>query len=231
MNIFNTVNRIAAIALISSLVSLASSPSAWGATDKQWNCGDAFVSERQLDRDFKGQPESPAATFTIAGLTLNKSFLSDAEAKFGSPTRSSSSHPLGGIDECYKSAKWPNDPTVVTYTTGVVTDFHELTGFLLESDSSAGVSECVTSSLVRSDLATGNGLRLGMSRADMQKILGTGRPGANGTWRWFYSGVISVGTGEDKLSENNSYVRDSGVTARFRDSKADCISVFLTESY
>jgi hypothetical protein len=34
-----------------------------------------------------------------------------------------------------------------------------------------------------------------------------------------------------KLSGTPSYYKDSGVTARFRDSKADCISVFQVESY
>ncbi len=216
--------------LVTNLVNLPSLP-AWGATTEQWLCGDFRETELQLQRDFKGQHESAPATFTIAGLTLNNSLLTDGEAKFGPPTQASSSHPHGGLDECYKSAKWPGDPTVVTFTTGEVTDFHELTGFRLESDSSPDAGKCVTSSLVRGDLGTGNGIRLGLSQTDMQKILGPGRPGAKGIRRWSYSGEIPVDAAEAKRTGEKYYLKDSGVTARFRDSKADCISVFQVESY
>jgi hypothetical protein len=224
------LNAVTGMVLVITLINLPSL-SALAATAEQWFCGDAPVTELQLRHDFKGQPESPAPTFTIAGLTLNKSLLTDAEAKFGPPTQASSAHPHGGLDECYKSAKWPGDPAVVTFTTGVVTGFNELTGFRLESDSSPGAGKCVTSSVVRGDLGTGNGLRLGLSQTDMQKILGPGRPGAEGIRRWSYSGEIPVDAAEAKRSGNTYYVKDSGVTARFRDSKADCISVFQVESY
>jgi hypothetical protein len=157
------------IVLVIALVNLPSL-SASAATAEQWFCGHAPATELQLQRDFKGQHEPAAATFTIAGLTLNKSLLTDAEARFGPPTQASSSHPHGGLDECYKSAKWPGDPTVVTFTTGVVTGFKELTGLRLESDSSPDAGKCVTSSFVRDDLGTGNNLRLGVSQFDIQKI-------------------------------------------------------------
>jgi hypothetical protein len=227
------MKHLKAVAEMVLVLSLGNLPvlSAWGDTDEQWVCGDSLISERQIQREFKGQPESPALTFTIAGLTLNKSLIRDAEAKFGPPTQASSSHPDGGLDECYKSAKWPDDPSVVTLTTGVTTDFHELTGFRLESDSSPGAGKCVTSSLVSSDLGTGNGLRLGLSQTDVQKILGPGRPGARRTRRWFYSGEIPNDAAEAKRTGETYYLKDSIVSARFRDSKADCISVWQVESY
>ena len=113
----------------------------------------------------------------------------------------------------------------------MATGFKELTGFRLESDTSPGAGQCVTSSLVRRDLGTGNGLRLGLSRTDIQKILGPGRPGDNETRRWFYSGEIPNTAAEAKASGYTYYLKDSGVTARFRNSNADCISVFQVESY
>ncbi len=206
--------------------------SAWGATDELWTCGDTRVSEREFEREvIKGQHEPAAAIFTIAGLTVNKSLLTDAEAMFGPSTPASTSHPTEALGECYKSAQWPGDPTVVTFGTSVMTDFKELTGFELESDSSPEAARCVTSSAVRSDLATGNGLRLGLSQTDMQKILGPGSPGAKGIRRWHYLGEIPNDAAEAKRSGQPYYFKYSGVTARFRDSKADCISVFLIKSY
>jgi hypothetical protein len=120
---------------------------------------------------------------------------------------------------------------VLIFATGEITGFKELTGFQLKFDSSADAAKCVTSSLVRSDLATGNSLSLGLSPAHMQKILGPGRPGAEGIRRWFYSGEIPNTAAEAKRSGYTYYLKDSGVTARFRNSKADCISVFQVESY
>lgn len=192
------------------------------------------MSGRQEQHDSKGQHEPAAATFTLAGLTLNKSLLTDAEAMFGPSTPASTSPRTPDariLTECYKSAKWPGDPTVVTFITSELTGFNELTGFQLESDSSPEAAKCVTSSAVRSDLATGNGLRLGLSQTDMQKLLGPGSPGADGIRRWHYLGKIPVDAAEAKRTGNTYLDKYSGVNARFRNSKADCISVFLTESY
>ena len=63
--------------------------------------------ELQMQHDFKGQQESAPATFTIAGLTLNKSTSKDVEARFGPSTPASRSSYPDGFNECYKSAKWP----------------------------------------------------------------------------------------------------------------------------
>ena len=218
------------IVLMIALVSLPSL-SARGATAERWLCGDSRETELQLQRDFKGQHESAPATFTIAGLTLNKSLVKDAEARFGPSTPASRSSDADGFYECYKSAGWPGDPTVLTFTAGYARESDELNGFMLKSDSSPEAAKCVTSSLVRSDLATGNNLSLGLSQDDIQKILGHGRPGAEGIRRWFYSGEVPVSAAEAKRSGNTYYLKDSGVTARFRDSKADCICVFQYESY
>jgi hypothetical protein len=194
-------------------------------------CGDSRETELQLQHDFKGQQESAPATFTIAGLTLNKSPVKDTEARFGPSTPASRSSDPDGFSECYKSARWPRDPTVLTLMAGYEGESEELNAFMLKSDSSPEAPKCVTSSLVRSDLATGNHLSLGLSQDDVQKILGYGRPGAEGFRRWFYSGEVPVSAAEARRSGNTYYLKDSGVTARFRDSKADCISVFQVESY
>jgi len=217
---------VLAIALV-NLPSL----SAPGATTEQWLCGDSQAPELQLQHDFKGQPESAPATFTIAGLTLNKSLIKDAEARFGPSTQASRSSEPDAFYECYKSARWPGDSTVLTLIAGWEGESEELSGFVLKSDSSPEASKCVTSSLVRSDLATDNHLSLGLSQDDFQKILGRGRPGAEGFRRWFYSGKLQLSAAEAKLAGTTFYYKDSGVTARFRDSKADCISVFQFEAY
>ena len=204
--------------------------SARGATIDRWLCGDSQTPELQLQHDFKGQPESAPATFTIAGLTLNKSTFKDAETRFGPSTPASMSTD-DGFNECYKSARWPDDPTVLTLMAGYEGDSEELSAFMLKFDSSPEASKCVTSSLVSSDLATGNHLSLGLSLDEIQKILGHGRPGAEGFRRWFYSGEIPNDAAEAKRTGEKYYLKGSGVTARFRDSKADCISVFQVESY
>jgi hypothetical protein len=87
------MNRARVIVFVIILINLISL-SAWGASVEQWTCSDTPVTERQLEYDFKGQGESAAATFTITGLTLNKSLLKDAEAMFGpsTPTNRSSDH-------------------------------------------------------------------------------------------------------------------------------------------
>jgi hypothetical protein len=220
--------RVMALAIaVANLPSL----SARGDTTARWLCGDSQATELQLQHDFKGQPESAPATFTIAELTLNKSTFKDAEAKFGPSTPASRSTDIDGFNECYKSARWPDDPTVLFLMAGYEGDSEELNAFMLKFDSSPEASKCVTSSLVRSDLATGNHLKLGLSQDDLQKILGHGRPGAEGFRRWFYSGEIPVPAADAKVAGTTFYYKDSGVTARFRDSKTDCISVFQVESY
>lgn len=190
-------------------------------------CGDA----PQPDRDAKGQPELPRGTFTISSLTMFKSHLTDTEARFGRSTSASRSYDDDGhgFGECYKSAKWPNDPTVLTFTTGIIADFDELIGFELKSDSSSSAAKCVTSVLVRNKLATSNGLHLGQSVSDMQKLLGPGKPGSDGIRRWLYEAEIPTDPMEAKRSGNDYFLRASGVIARFRDSKADCISVYMVE--
>jgi len=224
------LNRMRVMVLVIAVVNLLSL-SATGATIDRWLCGDSQTPSVQLQHDFKGQPESAPATFTIAGLTLNKSTFKDAEARFGPSTPASRSTDIDGFNECYKSARWPHDPTVLILMSGWEGESEELSAFMLKSDSSSQASKCVTSSLVRSDLATGNRLRLGLSQDDLQRILGHGRPGAEGFRRWFYSGEVPVPAADAKVAGTPFYYKDSGVTARFRDSKADCISVFQVESY
>lgn len=217
------------VVLAIALVNLPSH-SARGATIDRWLCGDSQTPALQLEQDFKGQPESAPATFTIAGLTLNKSEFKDVEARFGPSTPASRSTDIDGFSECYKSARWPGDPTVLILMAGWEGDSEELSAFMLKSDSSPEASKCVTSSLVRTDLATGNHLRLGLSQNDIQNILGHGRPGAEGFRRWYYLGKLQLSPAEAKLAGTTFYDKYSGVTARFRDSKADCISVFQIES-
>jgi hypothetical protein len=224
------LNRMRVVVLAIVLINLPSL-SARAATTERWLCGDSQATELQLQHDFKGQPESAPATFTIAGLTLNKSTFKDVEARFGPSTPASRSSDPDGFNECYKSARWPADPTVLILMAGYEGDSEEINAFMLKSDSSPEASKCVTSSLVRSDTATGNHLSLGLSQDDIQKILGHGRPGAEGFRRWFYSGKLQLSADEAKLAGTTFYYKDSGVTARFRDSKADCISVFQVESY
>ena len=194
-------------------------------------CGDPPMLTRDLEREFKGRHESEAAIFAIEGLTLNKSRLSDVEAKFGPSTPASTFSDHDGISKCYKSPKWPDDPTIVTFIAGAAGGYKDLTGFELKSDSSAAAENCVTSSLIRDDLRTASGLRLGLSQPDAQRILGLGRPGADGIKRWFYTGEVPNTVAEAKRSGYTYYLKYSGVIARFRDSKADCISVFRVESY
>jgi len=224
------LNRMRVVVLVITLVNLPSL-SARGATIDRWLCGDSQTPSLQLEQDFKGQPECAPATFTIAGLTLNKSTFKDAEARFGPSTPASRSTDIDGFNECYKSARWPADPTVLILMAGWEGDSEELSAFMLKSDSSPEASKCVTSNLVRSDLATGNHLSLGLSQDDLQEILGHGRPGAEGFRRWYYSGEIPNDAAEAKRTGEKYYLKACGVTARFRDSKADCISVFQIESY
>src|ERR1700683_4021852 len=164
-------------------------------------------------------------------IDVEQEHVQDAEARFGASTPASMSTDIDVFSECYKSARWPGDPTVLILMAGWEGDSEELSVFMLKSDSSPEASKCVTSSLVRSDLATGNHLRLGLSPDDLQKILGHGRPGAEGFRRWFYSGEIPNDEATAKRTGEKYYLKASGVTARFRDSKADCISVFQVESY
>ena len=118
------------------------------------------------------------------------------------------------------------DPTVLILISGYEGKSEEINAFVLKSDSSPEASKCVTSSLVRSDIATGNHLSLGLSQDDIQKILGDGRPGAEGFRRWFYSGKVQVSAAEARLAGNTYYLKDSGVTARFRHSKATAFLCF-----
>jgi hypothetical protein len=153
------------------------------------------------------------------------------EGRFGLSTPASTFSDHGAVSECYKSTKWPSDPTVVTFTAGSAGGFTDLTGFELKYDSTAEAEKCVTSSLVVADLGTASGLRLGLAQTEMQKILGPGKPSADEIRRWFYEGEVPVSAAEAKRTGHSFYDEFSGVIARFRDSKADCISVFQTQTY
>jgi hypothetical protein len=223
------ISRGALVSLVLTILLSIASTSFARDMSELGSCDD----ETQPDREAKGRPELPPATFTIDGLTMSKSHVTDAEAKFGPSTKASRAYDENGhgMGVCYRSSKWPADPIVLTFTTGTIAGFDELIGFELRFDKSANAAGCVTSDLVRSDLETSNGLRLGMSQSDMQKILGPAIEGPNGFARWLHEGTWPTDPVERKRSGNDYYLTASGVIARFRDSKSECISAYVVESY
>jgi hypothetical protein len=103
---------------------------------------------------------------TILGLTVGIS-MKDVQAKMGQATpflpRSNSI--------CFAS---PTDGTVLTFSTGPMGGFENITGFELWSHEAKfpNVAKCTRSTLVSQDLSTNSGIRLGLSAEQLAKLVG-----------------------------------------------------------
>ena len=105
------------------------------------------------------------AALTMLGLRLGYSNLRDLRNKFGR-TQILHRDECGGKEFCFESSSGEKPVTLIVDVWG-----NRLRSFVVLGDR-LNDNRCVTSSLVRSTLATDDGLRLGMSSVEVERILG-----------------------------------------------------------
>ncbi|HET7208762.1 MAG TPA: hypothetical protein VFI95_19450 [Terriglobales bacterium] len=119
------------------------------------------------------------ADATILGFTIAHASLEDVQAKLGSTElRRVSKDEESDVSICYVS---PADRTILVFYSGAMGGWKDITWFALWSREAMypHSSECASSSLVSRNLATVSGLRLGLTKKELEKI--AGRPTKDGT--------------------------------------------------
>jgi len=144
------------------------------------------------------------ADATILGLAIGRASLKDVQAKLGSAnvTRVSREEE-SDVSICYVS---PADGTVLVFYSGVMGGGKDITWFALWSREAAfpHTSQCTPSKLVSRSLGTQSGLRLGLTKADLERIVG--KPTERGP------GELK-GRVQSKLpQERSGWVRLSGIS-------------------
>jgi len=127
--------------------------------------------------------EADTSNITILGLTLGMNTLGDAQKVIGpaAVTRGEYRHDPHTV--CYVSND-PADPTVLKLRTDYYGDWYRLTGFEI---SSISAKECCSSSkLVKRNIATPSGLRLGLTHDEVTSILGKPGVDRDGTMKYMY---------------------------------------------
>jgi hypothetical protein len=109
---------------------------------------------------------------TMLGMTLGVNTMSDARDIIGPAVVTMGEYRHEPYSMCCKSAD-PADATVLTIQTDYFGDWERLTRFEISSSGQSG--NCAASALVSLGIATQSGLRLGMSRPEVEAIMG--KPG------------------------------------------------------
>lgn len=114
------------------------------------------------------------AAFTVLGVTLGESKFTDVRSALGSSSEIlKAGHPHDADSICYSSAADHN--IRLTFSSGGPEDpTDKLTSFTLASDGPPQKNwHCSTSNKLTGKVRTLNGLRLGLSQAEVASILGT----------------------------------------------------------
>jgi hypothetical protein len=181
-----------------------------------------------------------AGDAAILGFSIGHATLKDVQAKLGSASvRRVSREEESDVSICYVS---PADGTVLVFYTGVMGGGTDITWFALWSHEAAypHASRCTPSKLVTRSLSTESGVRLGLTKEEVERIVG--KPPQNGLKSNKYSYLCRKKMTEEKIksfkTENNWDVtkdpyfdRMSWIGLWYRDSMTSRIEIGAIESY
>jgi hypothetical protein len=112
------------------------------------------------------------ADATILELRIGRASLKDVQAKLGSANLTRVAHgEESDVSICYVSAI---DGTVLVFYSGAMGGWKNITWFALWSREAAfpHASQCMSSKAVSRSLHTKSGIRLGLTKADLEQIAG-----------------------------------------------------------
>jgi hypothetical protein len=176
---------------------------------------------------------------TILGLAIGRASLKDVQAKLGNAnvTRVSRDEE-SDISVCYVS---PIDGTVLVFYSGAMGGWKDITWFALWSREATfpHASQCTPSKLVSQGLRTPSGVRLGLTKADLERILG--KPKERGTKSLKYSYLCRKKMTEEEITRFKTmdwdvrsdpyFDRMSWIEVRYTESTTSRIEVGEITSY
>ena len=184
--------------------------------------------------------EVAKADATILGLAIGRSSLQDVQAKLGhSNLTRMSKDEESDVSVCYVS---PTDGTVLVFYSGVMGGGVDITWFAVWSREAAfpHYSRCTSSRLVSRNLSTESGLRLGLTREKVDRIVGKPtKPGRTST-KYEYLCRSKMTDNEIKgfktannwdVTSDPYFDRMSWIEVHYANSKASRIEVGEIESY
>ncbi len=180
------------------------------------------------------------ADATILGLTTGRASLKDVQAKLGSATVTRVSHDEeSDASVCYRS---PLDGTVLVFYSGAMGGWENITWFAIWSREAAfpHASQCIPSKVVSRSLHTQSGIRLGLTKADLQQI--AGKPTGHSPQSVKYNFLCRRKMTEDEIKRfknidnwdvpSDSYFdRTSWIEVWHKDSAASRIEIGRFDSY
>jgi len=177
---------------------------------------------------------------TILGFTIGRASLKDVEAKLGraTPVRLTREEE-SDIFVCYVS---PADGTVLAFYSGAMGGWTDVTHFALWSREAvpARYSHCVSSALVSRNLSTGGGLRVGLTRQEIENIAGRPANPAASSTKYEYICRLKMTAEEIQgfkaannwdVSNDPYFDRMSWIAVGYANSVASHIEVGRTDSY
>jgi len=177
---------------------------------------------------------------SILGLAVGKSSLEDVQSKLGhaSVVRVSKEEE-SDVSICYVS---PTDGTVLAFYSGAMGGWKDLTWFALWSREAAfpQAAQCTPSKLVSRSLSTASGLKLDMSRTEMETL--AGKPTKSGITAMKYDYLCRRKITDEEIKRfkaNNNwdvtndlyFDRMSWIEAHLKGSKVSRIEIGEIESY
>ena len=187
--------------------------------------------------------EIAASNFEIAGVTLDyDQVLDKVPAKLGRTTFVSRGDASTGRSQlCYASSRGV-DATYLIFERGEV----NLSFYLFAGGHTwKGQRRCAVSPLIRPDLATLSGLRLGLSRSEVERILGKPTSAGEGEITYWHQtkekssarDLERARKADAHLSEQefhddyDYFFRSVWIVVKFRDGKTIYIGVSKSETY
>jgi hypothetical protein len=177
---------------------------------------------------------------SILGVAIGKSSLTDVQSKLGKAGLIRvSKEEESDVSICYVS---PTDGTVLAFYSGAMGGWKDLTWFALWSREAAfpQAAECTTSKLVSRSLSTASGLKLDISRTEMETL--AGKPTKSGIAAMKYDYLCRRKITDEEIKRfkaNNNwdvtndpyFDRMSWIEAHFKESKVVRIDIGEIESY
>lgn len=142
--------------------------------------------EPYCERSSKSKVEIADGDATILGFKIGTSTLTEVQAKLGRAKLTRVSRDEESDSSiCYIS---PADGTVLVFYTGVMGAGEEVTWFALWSRQAdfQHSSQCTSSNVISKNVGTASGIRLGLSKADFEKIAGKSRSPASNPVKYDY---------------------------------------------